>query len=297
MSDIPSLKAYIQQESVGKYLPISEFLRQRMGGSINFLLDFIFGSKDLKIEDFTATKLHSFVAQSDKLILIGAGGGGGGGGAMYYSSGTIAPFAQPGQNGLGAPLGVQWINVVRGRTYAISLGDGGAGGLAFSGTVSGDVVVGAPPLPYGDGTQGESTTFTDTVTSTQIVEFRGGDGGQSAIRWAKVVGSNSFSSQVVPKLHSTGYNAESQSYEMGLTGDFYFNGKSNYNVNYAASVLTGLPGGGGPFGQGGSAPQISPSYVPPQPPSPNTGGGGGSQAGGSGVGAQGGSGRLIAIWV
>jgi hypothetical protein len=99
---------------------------------------------------------------SIKVTVIG--GGAGGGGATFTNQGDPEGPVQivyPGQTGGAGGTGFRYLNVSPGQQFAVSLGSGGAGGVAFGGT----------------GGDGGTTTFGPNLV--QATGGKGGNGGYS----------------------------------------------------------------------------------------------------------------------
>jgi hypothetical protein len=106
-----------------------------------------------------------------ELISAVAGGGGGG-------SGNITQGGAGG--GEGARARNLTFNVVPGRLYEISVGEGGFGGNTLAAAYSGQGTITDANLVINAGQDGGFTSIRDTVTNTYILKLNGGRGGNIA---------------------------------------------------------------------------------------------------------------------
>lgn len=150
-TQIPSVRNYIYVEGSQFRSAVSEELIQRIGGSINWVLD---NYSTLKTAVFTTNGTWVAPTGVTRVLAFGCGGGGGGAGAIgatastrvYRGGGGAFPQAVP-------------VTVAGGTSYAITIGTGGSGGAGVGNALA------------NPGSDGGSTTFAG-------VTFFGGRGGQ-----------------------------------------------------------------------------------------------------------------------
>jgi hypothetical protein len=225
---------------------------------------------------------------SPVIILWGCGGGGGGaGGGGDPITGTGTGKGAGGGGGGGAAPAVRILTVVPGRTYNISIGQGGVGGSGGTRTTGGN-----------SGTDGRATEF-DGNLAVFIGGWAGLGGGVGNLNGDPVGGEGGM---------SNGMGGDGGHGAGGSGGSQQFGRNSPYArggiLGTSSSGSAGLGGGGGagfgPGGVGGSSPseRAGGAGGAPAPASGAGGGGGGGGAGGfgGGRGGDGGSGFLEILW-
>jgi len=240
-----------------------------------------------------------------KALIIGAGGGGGGG-----SGSSNLTEASGGAGGGGALQGQEWVTVVPGTVYAITIGTGGTGGAAVT------VAVGLK------GNQGNNTTFGSLATFSAASGGGGGTttagtnscGGESGeLQGAAQITTAAFLTSIsgIATTHGFANNFACGGSTWTLTAGF--NGNRNTIGGFeagqgggsTASAGGGAGGGSGPAGAGanGGAGVSSGAANAGSNAAANSGAGGGGGGGqgtaasASGAGGSGGSGYLYVIWL
>lgn len=153
MADLPSVRTKINDLEVDAGRPTSELTQQRIGSSINYLID-RFDNGD-EVGFFAPGTFNYEIPDNVFYLSILAAGGGGGGGAGLDGSDRGA------QGGNGAVPVYQTVKVTPGIIYNITIGAGGAGG-------TGNGV---------DGSNGQPTTFSGVQSNYVWPGALGGSGG------------------------------------------------------------------------------------------------------------------------
>lgn len=233
MADIVSNGQKIQAEETDFQSPQSESLFQRIGGSINELLDRTNASK---IERFVASGTttskgqtgFTFVVPDDATILyfwlIGGGGGGGGTDNNLVSGNYLG-----GAGGCGAYPSFGFVPVIGGSTLTVNVGQGGAGGNGNE-----------------NGSDGGDTQVTGGSVN---VIARGNGGGERALDG----GNNSFNRY---QIGTSGGNGSTNP-TAGFGSQAYAGGSPGSDQGGPGFVIRGGGGGGSSIlargGNGGNA--------------------------------------------
>lgn len=255
------------------------------------------------VREFTASGTWTCPPNVHRVRIVACGGGGGGGGGGVNSNGTSG-----GGGGCGAQLSVVDVDVTPGMAYAITIGDGGAGGTAA--------------IAGGDGAD---TTFIASDSSAVVVAA-GGLGGSAGID-----GANATTVAIAPGGFGTSGGAKPfgqlgtvVTWPTGPSGGGFGVSQQVYPSGVGSKSVQGFPGGapgkhgaaaiahlgggagggggGGPFGigpAGGDGGNAVASGVggaasngsDGQPNRGAGGGGGGGGGGGTLVGAAGAGGK------
>lgn len=231
----------------------------------------------IAIKTFTSSGSWTAPAGITLIQLIGWGGGAGGGAGAGGGTGTNAQSAG-GTGGGGALKVIQWVTVVPGTSYTITIGAGGTGGASVGAGTSGN-----------NGSDGSNTTFT-TPLGVSLATFAGGGKGlggfvglafnQYAIfgggcsvantQWVQAWGGNTVGYGFISVLPSFG----------GFTGVYA-------QIGGAGSLPTN--GGSSPEGfLGGTSPIFNPGSGSFYEGTQGSGGGGGPAGVGGNGGANGG---------
>jgi hypothetical protein len=281
MVDISPEKIFIQQESVNKYTPTSEFLLGSMGASINYLLAFF---PEFSVTEFNLSQTWTKPSHVTKVIVMGCGGGGGG--SSYYDRTDGSNFWKRSVGGQGAPLGFYIHDITSLSSVSVSIGAGGAGGTVAS----------------KEGKTGQSSIF-DTIA------FNGGKGGGYYLGLPTSAGNlhpnnpivgykDSLLGGCMPGMINDVFLPADHATKQGQSNSSHLGGQGIWldtNINSCG-------GGAGPFGAGGRGcrPYSFSSWDNAIAAVANSGGGGGSGSyvsGASGTsGASGGSGKILVFY-
>lgn len=118
MANIPSSMQYLNDIEVAQDAPITEALMNKLGGTVNALIDLNIGSG----LQFTTSQTWSVPVEFVGRVLV-IGSGGGGGGASANSTGA-------GNGGFGAEISFFYTDLVFGSSIPIVIGAGGGTGSA-----------------------------------------------------------------------------------------------------------------------------------------------------------------------
>ncbi len=267
MANLPSDLEKILQEETEFEQPVSEAVAQKMGSSINALIDAV---GDPIIYNTSGSFSYVVPANVTRITFHGCGAGGGGGGGKSRSTGVTG---NGGQGGKGAEPKTVRIPVTPGQTLSITIPVGGAGGLGeLNGT------------PATNGSAGGATTVTGTGVNVYFAGAEGGIAGQNSVG----------TSDWLPYGSTSGGG-------LGGTGSPGSAGSAGVRSSYAAGGTaggSGAPNGGGGGGGGASIGAGGNGGNGVNSGTPNVGtagtkGGGGGGGGGNGdasAGADGGDG-------
>lgn len=225
MADIPSDIEKIQIEETEFEAPVSEAVAQKIGASINGLIDYI-------ATNTTFTSNGTFTVPNNTTVLgfLGCGGGGGGGGGNWGNF----PMGLGGAGGSGVQPTYVKRTVSPGETLTIVIGAGGAGGAGANTNASA-------------GSEGGLTYVTGSVSGL-LCQFYGGKGGGGAINSpTQTPGAPSSIVATSGTLQISGGYGGAPSVA-GLSG-----GSGCYAGGGAGGPSGGANGGGGGGGGGGYA--------------------------------------------
>lgn len=231
------------------------------------------------IKTFTSTSAWVAPAGVTLVQLIGWGGGGGGGGAA--AGGTGSNLQSAGGSGGGGALKVtQWVTVVPGTSYTVTIGAGGTGGASGQ----------------NNGTDGSQTLFGDVATP--LAKFAGGGrgiggfggltfslyavdpgGGSVAGPWVQAIAGNAagYGHMFVPPSFG-GFNGVYAQVTVNVGNQSVPNPGGNSPEGFTGGALGTYGGNSGSFyaGQTGAGGGAGPG---------GNGGGGGNSGAGSAAGA------------
>lgn len=164
MADLPDSTIKINDIEVAQDAPITEQLWRKVGGAINYLLDFGF-----QFEEYTTVGSHSFVVPATVRFVFVSGCGGGGGGSAGYPSSSDGSGGSGGSAASGS-VGL-YLPVTPGDTIGITIADGGNGSSAVIST------------PFGSslwaGQDGGDTIV--LLNGSVVYRFKGGRGCPSTV--------------------------------------------------------------------------------------------------------------------
>lgn len=249
MADLPDSTIKINDIEVAQDATITEQLWRKVGGAINYLLDFGF-----QFEEYTTVGSHSFIVPATVRFVFVSGCGGGGGGAGAY------PASSDGSGGSGGNAASYYqglyLPVTPGDTIGITVADGGLGGDTSS-------------TPASGGSDGGDTIV--LLNGSNVFRFKGGKGagptnfpvGVGAWRGIPVQG---------PRLSTLS--------DSDFVGSAFM--ATPYYFPQRLGGLGALGAAGNPRGQNGAAGESSQLFagglggVSPTPGFANHGGGGGA---------------------
>lgn len=220
-----------------------------------------FGGRGFTAQKFTSSGNWVCPAGVTNVILIGCGGGQGGSGGCQTST-TSTPG---GAGGVGVLPSMQFAAVTPGDTYAVSIGTGGAGGVAGAGT--------APD----NGGAGGNTLF------GTLVKFFGG---------GRLLSSNQQATLFSGPPH------ESATYEPWSVGNSAFGADGSIgDITNGSAFRPGRGGGSGVEGSGGKGGNTAGGSGGNGAAGTGYGSGGGGGGNGLSVGGAGGNGAPGVLWV